>query len=108
MQGWSRKLMNQLHQWSRTGQGAYDEIAPTTIAVHEGDKVVSVKIPQFEGPEGPTFDRCCTKGGELFYTEMYTDRSVCKPFALLHMVKLADEVWDKPTVWQDSAGDANI
>ena len=81
--------MNQLHQWSRTGQGAYDEIAPTTIAVHEGDKVVSVKIPQFDKAEGPTFDRCCTQGGERFYEEMYRDRTQCKPYSLLHMVSAA-------------------
>ena len=91
--------MNQLHQWSRTGQGAHDEFAPITIAVHEGDKVVSVKIAQFDTPEGRTFDRCCTRGGEHFYKEMYTNREQCKPFALLHMVKLEDDIWDAGTVW---------
>ena len=102
VQGWSRKLMNQLHQWSRTGQGAYDEIAPTTIAVHEGDKVVSVKIPQFDKNEGPTFDRCCTQGGERFYEEMYKDRTQCKPYSLLHMVKISADMWNEPTVWQNT------
>ena len=27
------------------------------LAAHEGDKMVSVKIPQFVMPEGRTFDR---------------------------------------------------
>ena len=91
--------MNQLHQWSRTGQGAHDEFAPSTISVHEGNKVISVKIPQFETPEGPTFERCCLRGGEHLYKEFYTVRNACKPFALLHMVKLEEDIWDAPVVW---------
>ena len=80
--------MQQLHQWSSAGQGAYDEIAPATIAVHEGDKVVSVKMPIFEKDKGRSFDTCCKQGAEQFYEEFYKDRSACKPYALLHPVKV--------------------
>ena len=95
--------MQQLHQWSLAGQGAYDEIAPPTIAVHGGDKVVSVKMPQYETTSGRTYDRCCLQGGEKMYEEFHKDRAACKPYVMLHPIKNHGDNWVKATEWQDSS-----
>ena len=83
VQGWSRALMNDLHELSILGQGAYDEHAVPTIAMHAKRKVVAVKHPQFYGDSY----HCCTKGAEHYYSEFVKNPEACKRYALLHPVK---------------------